>query len=96
MAGITTETYEHYHNKSYSTATKSLKLIIVKLIVPGELMVDLDRDEPMVEAAEIHMSMANCCFNSVKMAAETSLMGGHSLEQPCLACTVGDKLFGGI
>ena len=59
-------------------------------------MVYLDRDDPMVEAVEIPMSMANCCFNGVKMAAGTSLVGEDFLEQPGLACTVCDKLFGGI
>ena len=66
----------HYQNKPYSAANKSLKLIIVKLIVTGELMVDLDRDDPMVEAVEILMSMANYCFNGVETAAGDKLFGG--------------------
>ena len=61
-----------------------------------ELMEDINRNEPMVEAVEIPISMTNCCFNGVKMAAGTSLIGDHFLEWPCLACSAGDKLFGGI
>ncbi len=66
----------HYHNKSYSTATKSFILSFVKLIVTGELMVDLDRDDPMVKAVDIPMSMANYCFIGVDMAAGDKLFGG--------------------
>ncbi len=40
-------------------------------------MVDLDRDDPMAEAVEIAMTMANCCFNGVDMVAGTSLMGEY-------------------
>ncbi len=72
--------YAHYHNKSYSAATKSLKFIFVKLIVTGELMVDLDRDDPMMDAIEITMTMANCSLNDVEIAAGTSLMGEHLVE----------------
>ncbi len=43
-------------------------------------MVDLDRDDHMVEAVEITMIY----FNDVEMAAGTSLMGEHFLEWPCL------------
>ncbi len=67
-------------NKSYSAATKSLKLSLVKLMVTGKLIEDFDSNEPMVEAVEIAMTIANCCFNSVEMAARTSLMGEDFLE----------------
>ena len=72
--------YPYHHNKLYAAATKSLKLILVKLMVTGELMEDLDRGELMVEEVEIPMSMANCCFNGVEMAAVTSLMGEDFLK----------------
>ncbi len=85
MARIITEMMEYYHNKTYSTATKSLKLMFFKLIVTRELMIDLDRDDPTVEEVEIHMSVANCCFNDLKKAAGTSLTGEYFLEWSCLA-----------
>ena len=75
---------------------KSFILIFIKLTVTKELSVDLDKDDPMVEAIEIPISMANCCFNGAGMAAGTSLTGWHFLEQPCLAFSAGNKLFGGI
>ena len=84
----------HDYNKSYSAATKSLRLIFIKLIVTGNC--DLDKDDPMVEEVKILVSMANCCFNGAKTAAGISLIGEHFLEWLYLTSSAGDKLFGGI
>ena len=67
--------YAHYHHyKSCSEAIKSLKLILVELIVTQEP--DLARDEPIVEAVEIPTSMANCCFNNGNL-----LLNGRKLPK---------------
>ncbi len=59
-------------------------------------MGDLNKDEPMLEAVKIPMSMVNCCFNDVDMPAGTSLPGENFLAWPCFVYTACDKLFGDI
>ena len=59
-------------------------------------MIDLDTDEPMLNKVEIIMSMRNCCFSGLKITPGTSWIEDHFLKWPCLACSVDEKLFGGI
>lgn len=63
--------------------------------MPQDQTMELDTDDPMVEAVEVPMSTANCCFTGVETVAGAYLVGENFLERPHLACTAGDKVFGG-
>jgi hypothetical protein len=60
---------------SSSAATISLKLIFVKLIVPGDPRVDLERVDPIVDAVDTATSMLSVFFKGVETLALTSFMG---------------------
>ena len=53
--------------------------------MPGEPPVDLDRDNAMVEAMEIPMSMANCCSTGVEMTDGT-FFGAIRLPRTAVSC----------
>jgi hypothetical protein len=60
---------------SSSAATISLKLIFVKLIVPGNPRVDLEIVNPIVDAVDTATSTLSVCFKGVEMLVLTSFVG---------------------
>ena len=64
---------------SDSAATMSLKLIFIKLILPGDPRVDLDAVEPTVDAVDTATSSILLLFSAVVTLRSTSLVGSDSL-----------------
>ena len=81
---------------STSAATISLKLIFVKLIVPGDPTVDLERVNPIVDAVDTACSMLSVIFKGVEMLVLTFLVGVDLLRAPHFAPFADVAPLGGI
>jgi hypothetical protein len=81
---------------SASAATVSLKLILVKLIVPGDPRVDLERVDPIVDAVDTATSMLSVFFKGVEMLVLTSFVSVDRLRAPRFAPVADVARLGGI
>ncbi len=73
-----------------------LKLIFIKLILPGDPGVDLDAVEPTVDAVDTATFSISLIFNGVVTLRSTSLVGVDFLQPPCLGEPDVNAHLGGI
>jgi hypothetical protein len=73
-----------------------LKLFLVKLKLPGNPTVDLERVDQVVDAVETFTSDVEICFTGIKMLAGTSFIGVDFLRTLRLPPEAGDEHFCGI
>jgi hypothetical protein len=81
---------------SSSAATISLKLIFVKLIVPGDPKVDLERVDPTVDAVDTATSTTSLFFKGVETILGAFSMGVDLLRDPRFAAVADAVRLGGI
>jgi len=77
-------------------ATISLKLILVKLIVPGDPRVDLERVDLIVDAVDSATSTLSLFFKGVETLVVTFFVGVDCLRAPRFAPVADVAHLGGI
>ncbi len=85
-----------YSTPSSSAATISLKLIFVKLIVPGDPKVDLKRVDPTVDAVDTATSTISLFFKGVETILGAFSLGVVLLRDPRFAPDADAARLGGI